>query len=117
MDIYIVLKTVEADSTVFFDAYDTSAEAQLAIDEDIAEFSTEQADYEIRTVVLKGKSRGVDGELPLSERLDAVASGVLDMLQDHDAGKGRVFSGPEEVLQLRGFVDKLGVIASELTTS
>ena len=67
MDVYVILKTVDADTTVFFDAYGTLTEAQSAIDEDIVEFDTEQADYEIRRVVLKRKSREVDGELPLSE--------------------------------------------------
>lgn len=61
--------------------------------------------------------RQVHTELPFSERLDAVASGILDMLENNDAGKGRVFFGPEEVLQLRRFANRLGVIAGELTTS
>jgi hypothetical protein len=59
----------------------------------------------------------VHAELHFSERVEAVASGILDMLENNEAGKGRVFFGPEEVLQLRGFADRLGVIASELTTS
>jgi hypothetical protein len=117
MDVYIILKNVDADTTVFFNAYDTLTEAQLAIDEDIAEIESEQAHYKIRTVVLKRKIRGVDEVLPLSEQLDAVANGILKMLENNSAGEGRVFFGPEEVLQLRGLVDKLGVIAGELTTS
>jgi hypothetical protein len=59
----------------------------------------------------------VQAQFSLSERLDAVAEGVLEMLDTNDAGKGRVFLGPEELLKLRSLTDRLGVIAGELTTS
>jgi hypothetical protein len=54
-----------------------------------------------------------DTPLPIVEGLDAVAKGILEVLED-DAGKGRVFFGLEEVLRLRGLVDKVAVITREL---
>jgi len=61
--------------------------------------------------------RQVDGELVLSKRLDVIASGILEMLENNDAGKGRVFFGPEQVLELRNLADWLGLIGRELSTS
>jgi hypothetical protein len=59
----------------------------------------------------------VRSELALSERLDAVASGIVEMLEDNGAGKSRVFFGSEQVLQLRHLADRLTLIAGELSTS
>ena len=52
-----------------------------------------------------------------SLRGSTFAGGILETLENSDAGKGRVFFGPEQVLQLRHLADRLGVIAGELTTS
>jgi hypothetical protein len=75
-------------------------------------------DAELTPLVRSERLPGqVDGELALSEQLDAVASGIVEMLENNDASKGRVFFGPEQVRLLRHLADRLGVIAGELTTS
>jgi hypothetical protein len=63
---------------------------------------------------LTGQGR-VDPSIP--ERISGIANGILDMLENNDAGKGRVFFDPEQVLELRHLADRLGLIASALTTS
>jgi hypothetical protein len=45
-----------------------------------------------------------------------IGNEIRQILDDNDAGKGRVFLDPEDVLRLRGFADRLGVIASQRTT-
>jgi hypothetical protein len=39
------------------------------------------------------------------------------VIENNDAGEGRVCLGPEQILELRHLADRLGVIAGELTTS
>lgn len=46
--VYIVLKTGDGHTTVFFDAYSSRATAAQAIEDDKAELDTEDADYEIK---------------------------------------------------------------------
>jgi len=48
MYVHIVLKTVGGETTVFFDAYSSRTKAEEAIEDDKAEFATEDADYEIK---------------------------------------------------------------------
>jgi hypothetical protein len=48
MRVFIVLKTVDAETTVFFDAYSSHTRAEEAIAENKAEFDTEDGDYEIK---------------------------------------------------------------------
>jgi len=87
-------------------------------DTEIVEVLPADDDAELTPLILRETSPAPGhAELPFSERLDTVARGILDMLENNDAGKGRVFFGSEEVLQLRGFADRLGVIAGEITSS
>lgn len=53
----------------------------------------------------------VDGDL------GSIANGIRDMLEKDGAGKGRVFFGREEVVQLRGIAERLCLIAREISTS
>ena len=121
-EIVIEVETAEEAKQIFLHDMDRAViewrEGDWLGDTEIVEVLPADDDAELTPLASSETSPSqVDGELALSERLDAVARGILDMLGDNDGGKGRVFLGPEEVLQLRGLVDKLGVIAGELTTS
>jgi hypothetical protein len=52
MYVHIVLKTVDGETTVFFDAYSSRTKAEEAIEDDKAEFATEDADYEIKELTV-----------------------------------------------------------------
>jgi hypothetical protein len=44
-----------------------------------------------------------------------IAGEIRRILEDNDAGKGRVFVDPEDVVRLRSIADRLGAMAGVLT--
>jgi len=62
------------------------------------------------------KKPGPDAADTPTGKLADIARQIHRILENNEAGKGRVLLDPEEVLQLCVFADRLGVIASELTT-
>jgi hypothetical protein len=53
---------------------------------------------------------------PLSENLVRHACNILAMIENNDAGKGRILLDPKDVDALREIAKQLGVIARELPT-
>jgi hypothetical protein len=86
-------------------------------DTDIVEVLRADDDAQLTPLSAPEASPGrVQAELPLSERLGAIARSILEMLENNDAGKGRVLLDPEDVLRLRSLAEQVGVIACDLTT-
>jgi hypothetical protein len=75
-------------------------------------------DTEIVEILLAAEDTPLTGQVQVDpsipERILGIANGILDMLENNDAGKGRVFFDPEQVLKLRHLADRLGQITSAL---
>jgi hypothetical protein len=107
----------EMDRDAFRDAIEWQ-EGDWLGDTEIVEVLPTDDDVELTPLAPSETTPGqVDGELALSERLGSITSGILEVIENNDAGKGRVFFGPEQVRQLRHLADRLDVITGELTTS
>jgi hypothetical protein len=114
------------DASVIVEA-ETSEEAEQIflhdVDRDAIEWKEGDwlGETEIVEVLLSAEDTPLTGQVqldsPVPERISCIASGILEVLENKDAGKGRVFFGPEQVRQLRHLADRLGLIAGELTTS
>jgi hypothetical protein len=120
--VIIEAETAEEAEQIFLHDMDRDAiewtEGDWLGDTEIVELLPADDDAELTPLNAPGTSLGqVDGELAPANRLGSLASRILDVLENNDAGKGRVFFGREQVRQLRHLADRLGVIAGELTTS
>jgi hypothetical protein len=120
--VIVEAETSEEAAQIFFRDLDRDAiewtEGDWLGDTENVEVLPADDDAELTTLASSETPPGqVDGELAPSDRLGSIASAILDMLENNDAGKGHVFFGPQQIRQFRHLADRLGVIAGELTTS
>jgi len=95
MNLFVVLKTVDAETTVFFDAYTTRDKAEEAIKENMAEFDTEPADYEIHelrsALANVAKARPLYRQKSVSDSIEMFVSGAFTSMEGviHDRGAAK----------------------------
>jgi hypothetical protein len=117
-EVVIEAETAEEAKRIFLHDMDRDAlawrEGDWLGDTDVVEVLPARDDAELTALDAGGqKPRHNDGA---SRNVFAdIAGEIRRILEDNDAGKGRVFVDPEDVVRLRSIADRLGAMAGVLT--